>query len=327
MTRYIFKRILFFIPVLFVISLLNFALYSAAPGDPVTAMYSHLLVEGGDQVLTDEVLANMRARLGLDQPWPVRYGIWLGHVFQGDLGRSLISQRPVAEIIGKALWPTLQLNILAIVVGVSLGIGLGVMQGLRQYSLFDYIFSLLSYIYISLPGFFLALVLVYIFALQLGWLPPAGYETVGIASSWQDRARYLVLPVTTLALATAPGLMRYTRTAVLEVIRQPYTVTAKAKGLSLRAITWGHVVRNSLIPVVTHLGSILPGLIGGSVIIEQIFAWPGMGRLAIRAAYERDYPLLMGLVLLSSVILVISILLVDMLYAWVDPRIRYDDKD
>lgn len=327
MTRYLFKRILFFIPVLFVISLLNFALYSAAPGDPVTAMYSHLLTEGGDQVLTGEALANIRARLGLDQPWPIRYGIWLGHLFQGDLGRSLISQRPVSEIIGKALWPTLQLNILAITVGVSIGILLGVFQGLRQYSVLDYIFSLTSYLYVSLPGFFLALLLIYIFALQLGWLPPAGYETVGAPPSWLDRARYLVLPVTTLALATAPGLMRYTRTAVLEVIRQPYTVTAKAKGLSRRAITWGHIVRNSLIPVVTHLGSVLPGLIGGSVIIEQIFAWPGMGRLAIRAAYERDYPLLMGLVLLSSVILVISILLVDMVYALIDPRIRYDEND
>lgn len=327
MTRYIFKRILFFVPVLFAISLLNFALYSAAPGDPVTAMYSHLLVDGSDQVLTDEALANIRARLGLDQPWPVRYAVWIGHVLQGDLGRSMISQRPVGEIIGKALWPTVQLNILAIAVGVSVGVVLGVVQGLRQYSVIDYLFSLLSYLYISLPGFFLALLLIYIFALQLGWLPPAGYETIGVPPTWQDRARYLVLPVTTLALATAPGLMRYTRTAVLEVIRQPYTVTAKAKGLHRRAITWGHIVRNSLIPVITHLGAILPGLIGGSVIIEEIFAWPGMGRLAIRAAYERDYPLLMGLVMLSSLILVISILLVDMAYALVDPRIRYEEND
>jgi peptide/nickel transport system permease protein len=325
MLRYIFKRLLFFIPVLFVISLLNFALYSNAPGDPVTAMYSHLLIDGSDQVLTDEALANMRARLGLDQPWPMRYGIWLGHVLQGDLGRSLISQRPVGELIIKALWPTIQLNVSAVALGVTLGILLGVLQGLRQYSVIDYLLSLLSYLYISLPSFFLALVLIYIFALQLGWLPPAGYETVGMPPSWQDRSRYLALPVMTLALATAPGLMRYTRTAILEVIRQPFTVTAKAKGLSGRAIVWGHVFRNSMIPVVTHLGTILPGLIGGSVIIEQIFAWPGMGRLAIRAAFERDYPLLMGLVLLSSLILVVSILLVDIVYALVDPRIRYEE--
>jgi peptide/nickel transport system permease protein len=327
MTRYIFKRILFFVPVLFVISVLNFALYSAAPGDPVTVMYSHLLVEGGDQVLTAETLANIRARLGLDQPWPIRYGIWIGHVLQGDLGRSMISQRPVAEVIGRALGPTLQLNIVAISIGVLLGVLLGVVQGFRQYSVIDYILSLLSYLYISLPGFFLALLLIYIFALRLGWLPSAGYETVGVPPTLQDRLRHMVLPVATLALGTAPGLMRYTRTAVLEVIRQPYTVTAKAKGLSRRAITWGHVVRNSLIPVITHLGSILPAFIGGTVIIEQIFDWPGMGRLAIRATFERDYPMLMGLVLLSSVILVISILLVDLLYALVDPRIRYEDND
>ena len=325
MARYIFKRLLFFIPVLFVISLLNFALYSNAPGDPITAMYSHLLVDGSDSVLTDEALANMRARLGLDQPWPVRYGIWLGQVLQGDLGRSLISQRPVTEIINRALWPTIQLNVSAVVLGVTVGILLGVLQGLRQYSFIDYLLSMLSYLYISLPSFFLAVVLIYIFALQLGWLPPAGYETVGIESNWRDRARHLALPMMTLALGTAPGLMRYTRTAILEVIRQPFTVTAKAKGLSRRAIIWGHVFRNSMIPVVTHLGAILPGLIGGSVIIEQIFAWPGMGRLAIRAAFERDYPLLMGLVLLSSLILVVSILLVDIVYAMVDPRIRYDE--
>jgi peptide/nickel transport system permease protein len=178
-----------------------------------------------------------------------------------------------------------------------------------------------------LPGFFLALLLVYIFALQLGWLPSAGYETTGVPPTWQDRLRHMVLPVATLALGTAPGLMRYTRTSVLEVLRQPYTVTAKAKGLSQRAITWGHIVRNSLIPVITQLGSILPGLIGGTIIIETIFDWPGMGRLAIRAAYERDYPMLMGLVLFSSLILVISILLVDLVYALVDPRIRYDEND
>lgn len=325
MTRYIVKRILFFIPVLFVISVLNFALFSAAPGDPVTVMYSHLLTEGGDQVLTQESLANIRARLGLDQPWPVRYAIWMGNVLQGDLGRSMISQRPVADVILRALVPTLQLNLVAISIGALFGVLIGVLQGLRQYSFVDYLFSLISYLYISLPGFFLALLLVYIFALQLGWLPPAGYETVGLPPTWQDRLRHMVLPVATLALGTAPGLMRYTRTAVLEVVRQPYTVTAKAKGLSARAITWGHIVRNSLIPVITQLGAILPSLIGGAVIIEQIFDWPGMGRLFIRAAFERDYPMLMGLVLLSSLILVITVLLVDVVYALVDPRIRYED--
>lgn len=326
MARYIFKRLLIFIPVIFIISILTFALYSAAPGDPITAMYSHLLIDGSDQVLTDEALASMRARMGLDQPWPVRYGIWLSNVLQGDLGRSLISQRPVGEIIGKALWPTLQLNLGAIAVGATLGILLGVLQGLRQYSVIDYVLSFFSYLYISLPSFFLALVLIYIFSLNLGWLPPAGYETVGIAPTWQDRARHLILPMMTLSLAAAPGLMRYTRTAILEVIRQPYTVTAKAKGLHNRVITWVHIFRNSMIPVITYLGGVLAGLFSGSVIIEQIFAWPGMGRLAIRATFERDYPLLMGLTLLSAVILVLSILLVDIVYAMVDPRIRYDEK-
>lgn len=325
MTRYIIRRVFFFLPVLFVISLLNFGLYSLAPGDPITAMYSHLLDEGGDQRLTDEALANIRARLGLDQPWPIRYSIWLGNVLRGDMGRSMMTHRPVLEQIIKALGPTLQLNLVAISIGVVLGIGLGVLQALNQYSPFDYAMSFISFFYISLPGFFLALLLVYIFALRLGWLPPAGYETIGAPFSLQDRLRYLALPALTLAFGTAPGLMRYTRTAVLEVIRQPYTVTARAKGLGERLVVMRHVLRNSLIPVLTQLTNIIPALIGGSVIIEQIFAWPGMGRLAIRAAFERDYPLLMGLVMLSSVVLVVAILVVDILYAAADPRIRYEE--
>lgn len=327
MVRYIIRRILFFIPVLFFISLLNFGLYSMAPGDPITAMYSHLLEEGGDQRLTDEAMANIRARLGLDQPWPVRYAIWLGNVLQGDMGRSIMTQRAVSDQIFRALWPTLQLNLVAIGLGVLLGIGIGIIQALNQYSVFDYIFSFVAFFYISVPGFFLALILIYLFALQVGWFPPSGYETIGAPPSLYDRLRHMALPALTLAFGTAPGLMRYTRTSVLEVVRQPYTVTAKAKGLGQRLVVIRHVLRNSLIPVLTQFTNIIPALIGGSVIIEQIFAWPGMGRLAIRAAFERDYPLLMGLVMLSSVVMVIAILIVDILYAAVDPRIRYDKMD
>jgi len=326
MARYLIKRILFFIPVLFVISVVNFALYSAAPGDPVSVMYSNFVMEGGDQKLTGEALDAIRHKLGLDQPWPVRYGVWLGHVLQGELGRSLISQRDVSEIILNALGPTLQLNVVAITVGILLGVSIGVLQALRQYSVFDYLLSFIAFFYISLPGFFLALILIYIFALQLGWLPSAGYETIGVPPSWTDRLRYMILPVMTMVFASAPGLMRYTRTAVLEVIRQPYTVTAQAKGLPRRQIVWRHVLRNSLIPVVTQLASLLPAIIGGSVIVEQVFDWPGMGRLAIRAAQERDYPLLMGLVMFSSLLLIIGILLVDLCYVLVDPRIRFEEK-
>jgi peptide/nickel transport system permease protein len=326
MAQYLAKRVLFFIPVLFVISVLNFALYSAAPGDPVSVMYSNFILEGGDQKLTGEALDSIRHKLGLDQPWPVRYAIWLGHVLRGDLGRSLVSQREVLEIILKALGPTLQLNIIAITVGVLVGVSIGVLQALRQYSIFDYLLSFIAFFYISLPGFFLALILIYIFALQLGWLPPAGYETIGVPPSFADRLKYMILPVMTLVFASAPGLMRYTRTAVLEVIRQPYTVTAQAKGLPRHTIVWRHMLRNSLIPVLTQLASLLPAIIGGSVIVEQIFAWPGMGRLAIRAAQERDYPLLMGLVLFSSLVMIVGILLVDICYVLVDPRIRYEEK-
>ena len=323
MLQYIFRRILLFLPVLLAISFINFALYSMAPGDPITAMYSHMLMEGGSSNLTGDAMDSMRARLGLDQPWPVRYGVWLSQMLRGNFGRSLTSQREVSAIILKALWPTVQLNLIAITIGVLIGVGLGVVQALKQYSVLDYVLSFLSFFYISLPGFFLALLLIYVFALQLGWFPAAGYETVGAPPSWQDRLQYKVLPVMTLSLASAPGLMRITRTSVLEVLGQPFITTARAKGLVGQTVVWRHVFRNSLIPVTTYVGSVIPGIIGGSIIIEQIFAWPGMGRLALRAAFERDYPLLMGLVMVSAVVLLVSILLIDIVYAALDPRIHY----
>ena len=167
--------------------------------------------------------------------------------------------------------------------GILLGVSVGVLQALRQYSVFDYLLSFIAFFYISLPGFFLALILIYIFALQFGLAAISRLRNDRRPPSWTDRLRYMVLPVMTLVFASAPGLMRYTRTAVLEVIRQPYTVTAQAKGLPRRQIVWRHVLRNSLIPVVTQLASLLPAIIGGSVIVEQVFDWPGMGRLAIRA--------------------------------------------
>jgi peptide/nickel transport system permease protein len=327
MIQYIVRRIFFFIPVLFVVSVLNYALYSFAPGDPITVMFSHTIIEGGDMKMTETDLTAMRARLGLDKPWPVRYAKWLGRILSGDLGRSLVSQREVGEIILKALGPTLQLNAVALAVGILLGVGVGVLQALKQYGMFDYTMSLVSYFYISVPGFFLALLLVYIFALQLDWLPAAGYQTTGVPPTWQDRVLHLILPALTLVFASTPGLMRVTRSSVLETVNQPYVTTARAKGLHNRTVVWLHVLRNSLIPVLTQMGSILLGVVTGSVVIEQIFAWPGMGRLALRAAYERDYPVLMALILLFSVMLVFVLLLVDIAYAIVDPRVQYGEAD
>jgi peptide/nickel transport system permease protein len=230
----------------------------------------------------------------------------------------------VRDVIGRALWPTLQINIIALFISTIIGLGIGILQAIYQYSWFDYVASFVSFFYISMPGFFLALLTIFIFSIKLGWLPPAGYETVGIEPTFLDHLQYMILPTMVLALGGAPGLMRYTRTAMLEVIHQPYITTGHAKGLRPRAVYARHAFRNTLIPVLTTLGGRLPLLISGSVIIEQIFDWPGMGQASLRATFGRDYPVLMGLIMMGSLITLVAILVTDVAYTLVDPRVRLD---
>lgn len=329
MTKYIIRRLLLMVPVLLGISLLNFALYLSAPGDPVSIMLNPLLMEEagggvGQARATEEMIAAAKERLGLNDPWTIQYLRWLSNVLRGDFGRSFINPEPVSAVIGRALWPTLQINLIALLISTLIGLGIGILQAVYQYSWFDYIASFVSFFYISMPGFFLALLAVFIFAIKLGWLPAAGYQTVGIEPSFQDHLRYMILPTMVLALGGAPGLMRYTRTAMLEVIHQPYITTGHAKGLRPRAVIVRHAFRNTLIPVLTTLGSRLPLLISGSVIVEQIFDWPGMGQASLRATFGRDYPVLMGLIIMSSLLALIAILITDIAYTLVDPRIRLD---
>ncbi|MDA0990231.1 MAG: ABC transporter permease [Verrucomicrobia bacterium] len=329
MTRYFVSRLLFMFPVLLAITFLNFALYSIAPGDPVTMMMNPLLgASGTGQRMTIERVRAMvdvqRELRGLNRPLPERYWLWLGELLQGNLGLSMITSRPVVQIIGQYAWPTIQLNLIGITLSTALGIGLGVAQATNKYSAFDHAAAGFSFFYLSMPGFFLALLLIYLFALVLGWLPTGGYSTIGEVPNLSDRLWHLILPATTLSLGGLPFVMRITRTAMLEIMGQNYISCARARGLSERVVVLKHALRNCLIPVITLVGGMVMWLFSGSIIVESVFTWPGLGLLFIRVVGERDYPVIMGLVLITSLLSVTVILLTDIAYTIVDPRVRLE---
>lgn len=319
MLKYILRRLLISIPVLIGITIIVFALINLAPGDPVTGMIDPTL---GD--FSPELIERERARLGLDQPLPVQYLLWLGRVLQGDLGYSLINRKPVAQLIAQRIVPTLQLTFAALVVSIVLGVGIGILSALKPYSLLDYVVTFFSFAAVSVPGFFLSLGLIYIFALQLRWLPTSGMFSLGKEPSFLDSLRYMIMPVTVLGIGSAAPLVRYARSSMLEVLHQEYTNTARAKGARERRVVLLHALPNALIPLITVIGLRLPLLFAGSVIVEQIFHWEGMGTLNIWAVMNQDYTLLMGLNMISAILVLFANLLADIAYAIVDPRIRYE---
>ncbi|MGD9099422.1 MAG: ABC transporter permease [Anaerolineae bacterium] len=319
MGRYILGRILVSIPVLIGITIITFALIHLAPGDPVTGMIDPTL---GD--FNPELVERERAKLGLDQPLPVQYVLWLGRVVQGDLGYSLINRRPVAEMVGERLWGTLQLTISALLVSIVVGTAIGILSAVKQYSLLDYLTTLLSFFAVSIPGFFLSLGLIYIFALKLKWLPTSGMRTLGVEPSLWDKLKHMIMPVTVLSVSIVAPLARYARSSMLEVLGQDYVWTARAKGLREWVVVVRHAFPNALIPLVTVIGLRLPTLFGGSVIVEQIFHWRGMGTLNIWAVLNQDYTVLMGLNMISAILVLLANQLADIAYAIVDPRISYE---
>jgi len=319
MTKYIINRFLVSIPVLLGITLVTFALIHLAPGDPVTGMIDPTL---GD--FSPELIARERTKLGLDQPLPVQYVLWLGRVVRGDLGYSLINRQPVSELIGQRIWSTLQLTISALVVGVIIGIVIGVLSAVKQYSVLDYLTTLFSFAAVSIPGFFLSLGLIYLFALKLKWLPTSGMRTLGADKSVWDQLIHMIMPVTVLAVSITAPIARYARSSMLEVLGQPFINTARAKGFRERAVIARHAFPNALIPLVTVIGLRLPNLFAGSVIVEQIFHWQGMGTLNISSVLNQDYTVLMGLNMISATLVLIANQLADVAYAIVDPRISYD---
>jgi peptide/nickel transport system permease protein len=319
MTRYILRRVAISIPVLLGISVATYLFLVLAPGDPLTAMLNPEQIAS----LGPDWVERRREAMGLNDPFPVRYGKWLSEVVQGNLGYSYRGGQPVAEMIAERIGPTLRLMATVLVFAIALGVPLGVLSALRQYSWLDNVITLLGFAAVSVPSFFLALGLIYVFALKLRWLPTVGMNSVGLPPTFSDSVSHLFLPVLALGLAQAAPLIRYVRSSMLESIHQDYVSVARAKGLSEPTVMLRHALRNVLIPLVTIVAIEVPGLFGGTVIVEQIFAWPGMGTLAITSVFGRDYPVIMGITLIGAVMIVISNLLADILYAVIDPRIRY----
>lgn len=321
MTTYIIRRLFQASLTLLAISFILFGLISAAPGGFMT-----VYAEKSD--MSPEDLARIRAKLGLDDPIPVRYLKWLGNLLQGDWGKSLVSKRPVLEEIASRLPNTLLLMGLMMFFTLLVAIPLGIFSAIRQYSWFDHIFTTLAFAGQSLPVFWFGLLLIIVFAVLLKGpdgrplLPGAGMYTLGEPFSLWDRIRHLILPVTMLTFVSSAEYMRYLRSAMLDVIHEDYIRTARAKGLREWKVIFKHALRNAIIPLVTLVGLDLPSLFGGALFTETIFAWPGIGRLYFTAAMKNDYPLVMATLMIYSTLIILSTLLVDLLYAALDPRIR-----
>ncbi|MGH7319170.1 MAG: ABC transporter permease [Candidatus Rokuibacteriota bacterium] len=315
MTRFLVRRALQTVVLLLVVSLVVFALVTQAPGGPGILL---------DRNMGPAEIAQMRAILGLDRPLHVQYGRWLVQVLRGNLGISYQAGVPVLEIIAQMLPNTLLLSAAALLLSLVVAIPAGVMSAARPDSATDHALTLLALLGISVPTFWLGLMLIVLFAVVLGWLPPGGMQTIGAPLSVVDLARHLLLPTVVLGAANMALFARYTRSSTLAVLGQDYVRTARAKGLTEGAVLYRHALRNALLTVVTVVGLQLPRLVGGAAITETVFAWPGMGSLAVRAAFERDYPMIMGITLVISAVVATSSLLVDLLYVWIDPRIRHD---
>jgi peptide/nickel transport system permease protein len=319
MGRYLLRRLAISVPVLFGITLVTFVIINMAPGDPVAALIDPESISA----LGPEWFEQQKKALGLDQPLPVRYVLWLKEVAQGNLGFSYSDRQPIGDKIAERIWPTVKLMLTVQLLALAIALPIGVVSALRQYSWIDYLATVFGFATIAIPSFFLALAAIYVFSVRLKWLPISGMATIGEPPSLLDSIHHLILPATVLGLAQAAPLIRYTRSSMLETIRQDYVRTARAKGLGERAVVYVHALRNALIPLVTVVALALPQLLGGAVIIEQVFAWPGMGTLAITAVRGRDYPTIMAINLIGAVAILVSNLIADVVYAWVDPRIKY----
>ena len=303
------------LPLLFLTSLVTFFLYSHQPGDPV---YSYVPLD-----TPKEDVERVRHAMGLDQPWNVQYWRWLSAAVRGDLGRSMHDRQRVAEKFAGAIPVTLGVFGLGFLISFVLGIAVGVLAAVKRGSWFDIVTTLWVYLGQAVPGFWFALMLILVFTAQLHLLPALGLHTPRLKPSFGDTALHLVMPVGVIVWESIAGWARYVRGSMLEVLRLDFVRTARAKGLAARVVLYKHALRNALLPVITFLGFSLSGLVGGSVVLEKIFAIPGMGRVTIDAAFTQDYPVLMAAGLLFPVLTMGGLLLSDLLYSVVDPRIRY----
>jgi peptide/nickel transport system permease protein len=311
---YVLRRLVGALPVLLVISLGTFALMSLILGDPV------LLILGQDASVDQATVERVRAELGLNRPLPVQYLDWLRHVIVGDFGRSLRSPLLVSESVLSRLPVTFQLTFLALSLAMLIALPLGVAAALRPGSRFDLAVSGLAIVGLSVPNFWLGIILIFVFALKLRWLPSAGY--VPFSEDPTQNLRLMVLPSLTLAAAYIGTIIRYTRSVMIDVLSQDFIQTARAKGLARVAVLGRHALRNGLIPIVTVISLELAGLFGGAVVTETIFSLPGVGMLLIRSILGRDLPMVQGVVMFVAVAVVITNLIADIAYAYLDPRVR-----
>lgn len=315
MRTFILRRLIYAIPTLFGISIITFAIARLAPGDPVR------LFTFGSRATNEDIEA-LRHTFGLDQPMPIQYVNWVIQMFHGNFGQSFIYNQDAAGLFIQYIPNTLQLAVTALIIQLVIGVPLGVIAALKRGRWVDNLIRVLSVVGHAVPAFWLGLVLIIFFAVQLRWLPTGGLQTVG-KDQWDimDRLRHLLLPAIVLSLTGIATYSRILRTETIDVLGQDFVRTAHAKGLRERTVMFVHALRNALIPVVTALGGILAGLIGGALVIEQVFSWPGIGRFTFAAAIAKDYPVVQAGVMISAVLLVISYILRDIAYAIVDPRI------
>ncbi|MCD7717169.1 MAG: ABC transporter permease [Lachnospiraceae bacterium] len=315
MGKYILKRILIAIPVLFGITLIDYGIMCLA-GSPLEMLQ-------GPRISEEAVQAKAIA-LGLDKPFYIQYFVWLGQILQGNLGYSIKSYQSVSSMIGSHMGPTLLLMGVSLIVSLLFSVPAGIYSAVHQYSKGDYAVVTVSFLGSSIPGFFLSLLLVYIFTIKLGWLPSSGMTTLGTDSGVVDVIRHMIMPVIVLSFSMAGSTIRYIRSAVLEILQQDYLRTAKAKGIGHFRVINKHALRNALLPIITVIGMEIPVLFGGSIIIEQVFSWPGLGLMTMSAISNRDYPVIMGVCLLSAVVVLVANLLTDILYVLADPTIQLD---
>ncbi len=310
---YILQRVLLAILVIWGVTFVVFMIVHVVPGDPARVILG--------AYASEQSVAAIRERLGLNDPFLQQYGKWLFSALQGDLGSSLITSQPVGPQLTQRIGPTIELSAASLLIGMAIAFPVGIISAVRPRSKLDIFASFLSQIGVSVPSFWMGILLILLFSLTLGWLPPSGYTPVGEdAGNWLS---HLILPAVTSGIVSASILTRFIRSAMLNVLHMNYIQTARAKGLPERMVTMRHGLRNALISIVTILGLQVTALMSGVVIVEVVFAWPGLGRLALDAVLDRDYPLLQGAVMTVAIMVTLVNLLVDLLYFFLDPRIEF----
>ena len=320
MKKYVFKRLIQTIPVLIGISIIVFVLVKLQPGDPFSSMM--------DPNLSQEMKEKMLQELGYNDPIFIQYFKWLLRALQGNLGYSIQFKQPVLSVISNRLGNTVILSLCSMILSILIAIPCGVISATKQFTKTDYIVTIFAFMGLSIPSFFFGMLLIKVFSVDLGWLPISGMVTTGVTlSGWAyafDVAKHMLLPMTVLALMNTASLMRYTRSDMIEILKTDYIRTARSKGVRRRSIIYQHALKNELLPLITVVTMQIPSLLSGALLTETIFVWPGIGRLNYNAVISRDYPLIMGIVMMVAVISLLTNLLADILYAVVDKRIEFD---